>query len=275
MKEEILKVRVASCFGIMTDVSVGSQLITFIQYFDTDSETVETKFLSAQGVLINHDSANAQAIYDLFKEDLHSSQLDIKKFTGLATDGSAVMVGTREGLASKLRRDNPCMINIHCVCHKLALAFTDSNEDTKYIQDVSNILRQTWQHFENSPKRMALLIKVLTNLKHLQVNSTKGKGMLAKKLKKACKTKWLSFDKSVEAMKQQYCGVLQTLQTLDSEYNDATAAGLHKKMNAKFVGALYILAEVLPPLSSVSQTFQRSNVNFLLFNHSSKQQNSV
>ena len=269
VKEEILKVRAASCFGIMTDemtdVSVGSQLITFIQYFDTDSETVETKFLSAQGVLINYDSANAQAIYDLLKEDLHSSQLDIKKFTGLATDGAAVMVGTREGLASKLRRDNPCMINIHCVCHKLALAFTDSNEDTKYIQDVSNILRQTWQHFENSPKRMALLIKVLTNLKHLQVNSTKGKGMLAKKLKKACKTKWLSFDKSVEAMKQQNCGVLQTLQTLDSEYNDATAAGLPKKMkNAKFVGALYILAEVLPPLSSVSQTFQRSNVNFSL-----------
>jgi len=63
-------------------------------------------------------------------------------------------------------------------------------------------------------------------------------------------------------MKQQYCGVLQTLQTLDSEYNDATAAGLLKKMkNAKFVGALYILAEVLPTLSSVSLTFQRSNVN--------------
>jgi len=93
LKEEILqKVRAASCFGIMTDdmtdVSVASQLITSIQYFDTDSETVETKFLSAQDVLINHDSANAQAIYDLLKEELHSSQLDVKKFTGLATDGS-------------------------------------------------------------------------------------------------------------------------------------------------------------------------------------------
>ena len=249
----------------MTDVSVASQLITFIQYFDTDSETVETKFLSAQDVLINHDSANAQAIYDLLKAELHSSLLDIKKFTGLATDGAAVMVGTREGLAFKLRRDNPCMITIHCVCHRLALACTDSNEDTKYIQDVSNILRQTWQHFENSPKRMALLIKVLTNLNHLKVSSTKGKRMLAKKLKKACKTRWLSFDKSVEAMKQQYCGVLQTLQKLDSEYSDATAAGLVKKMkNAEFVGLLYILAKVLPTLSSVSLTFQRSNVNFSL-----------
>lgn len=66
-------------------------------------------------------------------------------------------------------------------------------------------------------------------------------------------------------MKQRYCGVLQTLQELDSECNDATAAGLVKKMkNAKFIGALYILAEVLPLLSRLSLAFQTSNVNFPL-----------
>ncbi|PFX24753.1 hypothetical protein AWC38_SpisGene10654 [Stylophora pistillata] len=74
-----------------------------------------------------------------------------------------------------------------------------------------------------------------------------------------------SFDKSVEAMKQQHCGVIQTLQELDSIHNDATAAGLLKKMkNAKFIGALYILAEVLPVLSSLSHTFRSSNINFSL-----------
>jgi len=57
-------------------------------------------------------------------------------------------------------------------------------------------------------------------------------------------------------MKQQYCGVIQTLQELDRKHNDATAAGLLKKMkNAQFIGALYILAEVLPVLSSLSRTF--------------------
>ena len=251
----------------MTDVSVTSQLITFVQYFCTQSETVETNFLSAQNVLKEHDAATAQAIYDLLKEELVLSQLDIKDVMGLATDGASVMVGTRESVASKLKRDNTCIIAIHCVCHRLALACTDSTEDTKYIQDVSDhdILRQMWKHFENSPKRMALLMKVLTNVNEVRVSSTKGKKVLAKKLKKACKTRWLSFDKSVEAMKQQYCGVIQTLQELDSKHNDATAAGLLKKMkNAKFIGALYILAEVLPVLSSLSRTFQRSNINFSL-----------
>jgi len=150
------KVRAASCFGLMTDemrdVSVASQLITFVQYFCTQSETVETKFLSPQDVLKEHDAAIAQAIYDLLKEELLSSQLDIKDVMGLATDGASVMLGTREGVASKLKGDNPCIIAVHCVCHRQALACTDSNEDTKYIQDVSDVLRQTWKHFEKSPK---------------------------------------------------------------------------------------------------------------------------
>lgn len=77
------------------------------------------------------------------------------------------------------------MTNIHHVCHKLALACTDSNEDIKYIKDVSEVLRQTLKHLENSPKRMALLMKVLTNLKQVTVSSTKGKGVLARKLKKS------------------------------------------------------------------------------------------
>ena len=64
IKQQILKrVRAASCFGIMidemTDVSVTSQLITFVQYFDNDSGTVETKFLSVQDVLEEHHSVNA------------------------------------------------------------------------------------------------------------------------------------------------------------------------------------------------------------------------
>ena len=77
-------------------------------------------------MLKEHDAATAQAIYDLLKEELLSSQLDIKDVMGLATDGASVMVGSIEGVASKLKRDNPCTIAIHCVCHRRALACTDS-----------------------------------------------------------------------------------------------------------------------------------------------------
>lgn len=45
--------------------------------------------------------------------------------------------------------------------------------------------------------------------------------------------------------------------------SQATAAGLLKKVhNAKFVGTLYILGEVLPILSELSLTFQSGYLNF-------------
>ena len=45
--------------------------------------------------------------------------------------------------------------------------------------------------------------------------------------------------------------------------SQATAAGLLKKVqNAKFVGTLYILGDVLPILSELSLTFQGGYVNF-------------
>ena len=43
-------------------------------------------------------------------------------------DGAAVSTGTTKGVAARLKQLNPRLINFHCVCHRLALACTDSLE---------------------------------------------------------------------------------------------------------------------------------------------------
>ena len=84
---------------------------------------------------------------------------------------------------------------------------------------------------------------------------------MARKLKKACKTRWLSYEKSVSSLLSEFEAVLQFLHRFaDSQ---ATATGLLKKLqNAKFVGTLYILGDVLPILSELSLTFQSGYLNF-------------
>ena len=57
---------------------------------------------------------------------------------------------------------------------------------------------------------MAIFLKIQTNLKQVQI-STDTKKKVAKKLKKACKTRWLSFDSAVSSMKSEYVGVMLTL----------------------------------------------------------------
>ncbi|WAR01463.1 hypothetical protein MAR_008021, partial [Mya arenaria] len=87
-------------------------------------------------------SANALAIKTLIANNLKVNGIDIRKLTGFASDGAAVMVGKVNGVATQLRKDSPSLINVHCVCHRLALACTGSNQSLKYIEKVETLLRQ-------------------------------------------------------------------------------------------------------------------------------------
>ncbi|PFX22249.1 hypothetical protein AWC38_SpisGene13242 [Stylophora pistillata] len=156
VKELTLKnVRAASCFGLMTDemtdVSVTSQLITFVQYFCTQSETVETSFLSAQNVLKEHDAATAQAIYDLLKEELLSSQLGIKKFDG-AGNRWRICHATKQHLnriveddipMDKLQADVDSFTNLGCDITFPPTSYQQMQSLTqKYVAALSNNLDQ-------------------------------------------------------------------------------------------------------------------------------------
>ena len=100
---------------------------------------------------------------------------------------------------------------------------------------------------------MTTHLKVQQHIKALDL-SQKGKRVITKKLKKACKTKWLSFDSAVEAIFDELKFVMKTLTIL--EY-DVTAVGLLKKIsNPKFVGCLHIVKHVLPSLAKLSKAFQ-------------------
>ena len=114
---------------------------------------------------------------------------------------------------------------------------------------------------ENSPKRTKAYLKIQMQLKEINLVNEKGRKIVARKLKKACKTRWLSYEKSVSSLLSEFDALLQFLHRFaDSQ---ATAAGLLKKLqNAKFVGTLYILGDVLPILSELSLTFQSRYLNF-------------
>ena len=269
IKEQIVtSVQKVQSYGLMvdevTDISVQSQMLTFIQFVSPVTSSVEIAFLSVQNVLDEFSSANADALTSLIKDELvQQCGLSLKNLKSLATDGAAVMIGKNNGVAAQLKELNPVIINVHCICHKLALACTDTNKEIAYIKRVEDTLRQLWTYFENSPKRLAVLLKMQINIKKCSLQlKEKSKQILVKRMKKACSTRWLSFDKSVAALYQEYEAVLHTLQALD-EGGCATAHGLlNRPKEGKFVGVLFILKDVLPILSNLSKAFQGGSVAF-------------
>ena len=117
----------------VTDISVKCQMLTFIQFVSPITSCMETAFLSVQDVLEEFASANSDALTSLIKDELQQCGLKIENMKGLATDGAAVMIGKNSGVAAQLKGLNPVIINVHCICHKLALACTDTNKDISCV----------------------------------------------------------------------------------------------------------------------------------------------
>ena len=244
----------------VTDIATLEQFITFIQFVDPDSGEVRTDFLFAENALANSKSADAQTLFTILTSKLQELKITTQKCSSFVSDGANVMLGARSGLATRLKELNPTLISVHSICHKHALACADTSKDLDYIAGVERDLRTLWKAMENSPKRTNMYLSVQEELKSLRLQD-QSKKIMARRLKKACHTRWLSMGQAVDTVYRDLEAVLRTLQSLEKE--DTVACGLLTKMHKpKFIGCIYIFQHVLPILNQLSKTFQKGSVNF-------------
>ena len=77
--------------------------------------------------------------------------MEIEKLKALVSDGASDV----KGVAIKLREEfSKSTINIHCRCHRLALACADTGVNYKFIRSFEENLIELWKFFKNSPKRL-------------------------------------------------------------------------------------------------------------------------
>ncbi|CAH3158775.1 unnamed protein product [Porites lobata] len=100
----------AGCYGLLcdevTDISVMEILVTFIQFFNLESEKVETNFLFVENILKNSTSANAETIFNILTQKIDEFGLQLQNLSSMASDGAAVMTGARSGVAARLKEVN-------------------------------------------------------------------------------------------------------------------------------------------------------------------------
>ena len=72
------------------------------------------------------------------------------------------------------------MSNVHCICHRPALACADTGDRIKYIKDLETTLKETWHFFENTLKPTSIFMQVQTKLQNFA---------LTDKTKKFCQKK--------------------------------------------------------------------------------------
>ena len=242
----------------VTDISVLQQFVVFVKYVNSSGKP-QTDFLHTEHMT---DGATGQELAKCLKKVVQECQMKLNKMKSCVTDGAGAMIGRHNGMAAIVKRDVPDLINIHCVCHRLALACADASKELKYITKVEALLLQVWKFYEYSPKKTAKYAAVqgeLLNLVPKEQLSQAKKQM--KKAKKAVASRWLSFDESVRAMVQEFITHLHVFEFFKE--NDATACGLlTQTRNHKFIGTLYILKEILQNLAVLSKTLQQGELSF-------------
>ena len=136
-KEKIKEKIGIGVYGILidevTDISLTQQLVTFIQYYDSQSCTTTTSFLAISNTLKGNNSADAPQIKKVLLEQLQSVGLEVQTMRSFVSDGASVMTGARNGVAKLLKDENPLILSFHCLAHKLALACASSADTLDYI----------------------------------------------------------------------------------------------------------------------------------------------
>ena len=153
----------------VTDISNICLLVSFVKNFVVDKGKAETAFLDCSDLLEHSPDAspNADAIVSCITTKFEELGMEIKK-----AFVASVMAGANAGVATKLREEySKSMINIHCICHNLALACADTGDDYKFIRSFEENLIELWKFFKNLPKRLKIYIRIALKSKEFDTMS--------------------------------------------------------------------------------------------------------
>lgn len=66
------------------------------------------------------------------------------------------MVGTLNGMAIKIKGEEPKALFVHCLAHSVNLCLQECSRKCRAISDALNLVGEMHNFIQNSPKRLAL-----------------------------------------------------------------------------------------------------------------------
>ena len=99
-----------------------------------------------------------------------------EKAVALGTDGAAVMVGEVGGVFALLKRDIPHLFKVHCIAHRLELAFADTVKAIPELEEAKSMLQGIWKHYHYSPKAIRELKELAESMQGRAYKAVKADG---------------------------------------------------------------------------------------------------
>ena len=245
-------VRSSPCYSLMVDEVSDNRTIKHLaictRYIDPDGD-VKTAFMTDTEL----PTGTANVITNTVVDKLKEQNLDVNDMSGFVSDGAAVFLGNKSGVAKQLKDMNPSLITTHCRDHRLALACKSSFEAIPLMRKVDDTLNRLHKYYKYSCNNTASLKNVQTAFKEKPIS-----------MKQAKHHRWLSHEQAVSSLVRSYKSVVVDLES-STISSDPVGHGLLKSLkDPNILKALLLLADVLPHVTALSLTFQRRDVNLAM-----------
>jgi hypothetical protein len=221
-----------------TDISGDEQETIYIR--TAQQGQVFTRFLAIGSPKSTCSDQLYEHVLETFKNTGIDGYVEQGKMVGFGSDGASNMTGVNTGLTTQLKNDYPEMISVHCLCHRLELAFKDAIKIKKNKKKVN---------MNQYDKMMTLLI----GLHYMYKRSSKQKGGLMRSMEalhvkgtlppKATGTRWLPhLSRGIDSLIRTFRAYVAHLST--ASHDNAKAEGLVKIMLTKEVMAFILVLQV-------------------------------
>ena len=251
-REEVIQsIRQAKCHTLIiidesNDISSTKMLILYIKYCTADGCRLLTKTVFAGIMPLS--SCNSQSILEEIKKFYTTNNIDIQNMIMFKSDGAAVMLGKRNGVAKLLQNSVPHLVEQHCVAHHEDLGIDDAWSKVSLMQDIETLVRTIYTMFSRSSVKKQGLQAIAQASGHNLIS-----------FKAIHDGRWLFRHFAIQALVRNYDVLLEYCK--EQGTRDPVAVFCIAKLESMQIkAALFVLNDILTELADLSRTFQKSDI---------------
>ena len=196
---------------------------------------------------------DAEAIANVVKFILQSGLS--ARLIALGANGASVMSGCNSSVFTKLKKEYPCTLYVHCACHRLNLIVVGLFKSCKVFDCLFSVIRKLHEIFSVSKYKI-----ILECQQRELYTSSSDRVMEIQAIKEV---RWEIKFLVVQCIEKRIKAIILSLQIIamdNNTYSDCAAGLYHKIMSGKFILKLTILYNFLLKFYDLSKYLQSPQV---------------
>ena len=224
-----------------TDISNAPRMIINARIINPRSG--KAKFLFLQN--LEYEDGSGEGLCNEILHLLKQRGIPTTKISGLGTDGASVMTGQDKGVAGRMKRENPHILNIYCLAHRLALCTSQAASGMSLLKNYQEWLTQLFYYFKRSAQREQQLHKIQALLDHPTL-----------KYREIHAVRWMSFFEALDAVYRPLDPLLTYLHNRQASKDPAAKCLLKFMASSQFFYINDMMMDIIPIVSKLCPTFQ-------------------